>query len=261
MSRLLPVLVALALGACTSTGDGASEDVADPGAGAGGADLDAVCLVDGDCVAAASTCCECPTFAVAAGAGYHDACEEVECEPAQGCPALEAACEVGQCALRCAPVVTETLCDVGFSRDAAGCLVDECALPPSAPPACERDADCVQVAADCCGCERGGEDTAVAADQVAAHEAALDCPDEPACPGVNVCSPGAAPRCLRGQCVLADEGETDEGPGPDGGAGPDHADLCGTDDFGACPAGEVCVLNAADAPEAASLDVGACRPI
>src|SRR5690606_40804527 len=55
---------------------------------------------------------------------------------------------------------------------------------------------------DCCGCARGGMDTAVPASEVAAHEAALMCPQDPSCPDVDTCAPELAARCIAGACTL-----------------------------------------------------------
>jgi hypothetical protein len=104
----------------------------------------------------------------------------------------------------------------------------------------------VRIPADCCGCERGGEDRAAPATLADDLVESLMCPADPACPDVDVCDPSSVPRCLGGTCVLAGapmDAETSE---------------CGRPDLPPCPDGTVCVLNA-DA-EASSQGVGTCEP-
>jgi hypothetical protein len=225
---------------------------------------DVECGVDADCAPAAASCCECPTFALSVATGWADACADVVdtcADPsfAEACPLTEAVCADGACALRCQAVVCETACDTGFARDEGGCLLCECA--GGSPPAseCVDDGDCVRTRADCCGCEQGGADTAVPADQQTDFEAGLDCDPSPVCPGVDVCEPGAEPRCVAGSCALA--AAPDPGLTPD--AGPDDSPgdtvYCGGP-YGACPAGHVCVLNDPSASDAADMGVGACQP-
>jgi hypothetical protein len=109
---------------------------------------------------------------------------------------------------------------------------------------CDGDADCVRVRDDCCGCENGGADTAVAAGDAAAHDAALMCPASPACPGGNSCAPDLAARCVQGMCSLV--------------AGPLPAGACGRADLMACPEGQFCYVNASD--QATMHGVGVCQP-
>jgi hypothetical protein len=106
----------------------------------------------------------------------------------------------------------------------------------------------VRAQADCCGCERGGSDTAVPASQLPGHLAGLMCTGDEACPGVSTCTAGATPRCQVGRCVLA-------APTTDPGA---PAGACGRPELPPCPPGEVCVINESDA--AGDLGVGVCRP-
>jgi hypothetical protein len=220
------------------------DDSADPGA-----PPPAACVTADDCALASTTCCGCGEYGVSADS-RGDACDEVECPPpAPGeCPALIAACVNGACAAACAPVVCELSCANGFAADAYGCLTCACAEAPPASAECSEDVECAQVAADCCGCARGGADTAVPASEADAFSESLMCPDRPACPEVDVCDPSVAPRCRGGRCVL--EGDPDDGAG-------EAAPTCGRPDLPTCPEGTVCVLNA---DSAASMDgVGSCQ--
>ena len=108
---------------------------------------------------------------------------------------------------------------------------------------CGLDSDCARVRDDCCGCERGGEDTAVLASQVAAHDAALNCSANPACPEVSTCAPDLAARCVQGTCSLVSGGLP--------------ADACGRADLAACPVSQVCTVNADE--QATMYGVGVCR--
>jgi hypothetical protein len=242
---LAPVCALLA--ACYPASDRGAQTDLDPDVG-GGASPPAQCGTDTDCVAVGATCCDCPSYAVPVEENY-GGCSDLPCEPAT-CPAVEAACVAGACQLRCQAVVTEQVCSHGFVRDALGCLLDRCETGADefGEPECADDVDCSQVPADCCGCDLGGADTAVPADEVVAHHGNLACPPEPSCPGVDVCDPDALARCMAGVCVLSSS------PG-DGGSG-----ACGTEQTGPCPAGEVCVLNDPEAADATALGVGVCRP-
>jgi hypothetical protein len=196
--RRLALASLLLLSACTGvSGDRASaegggdDDGDDSGGGLGSPDA-TECQLAADCVAAASTCCECPAFAVASSSGYEEACSEVNCDLPADCAAVEPACNAGRCELICSPLVTELVCDEGFAHDDFGCLLEACAPGPSGEAGeCDIHSDCVQVPADCCGCARGGSDTAVPADQVDPHLEGLDCPEQPYCPDVEVCEPDA----------------------------------------------------------------------
>jgi hypothetical protein len=247
-SRLLAALLALTA-ACGSSGTGAARDDDAENGGDLPSDV-APCEEAADCVLAASTCCECPTFAVATTDGYGDGCALVECpapDPSGACPALEAACEDQACAVRCAEVAATRTCAGGFARDALGCLLDACAEAPAAR--CEDDDDCVQVPADCCGCARGGADTAVLADAADAHADGLACTGDEVCPRVDVCDAGEVPTCVAGACALLGAPSEDD----------EATAYCGTPDHPSCPEGSACVLNADD-PVAAALGVGVCRP-
>jgi hypothetical protein len=76
---------------------------------------------------------------------------------------------------------------------------------PAVLGSCKADADCVTVAADCCGCSAGGKATAVARSEQAAYEAA----QRPRCAALacvammsNDPSCMAEPRCVLGRCRL-----------------------------------------------------------
>ena len=267
LPRSAAAALALALAACVGSGasdqlaDNGDSDGDDSGGGAGGDDSgqetppDAECAIATDCVAASSTCCECPSFAVPSSSGYDQACDEVGCEPESGCSAVEPACVGGACQLVCTPIATDLSCEFAFVRDDFGCLLDACAPTPDAEaPECEGDTDCVQVPADCCGCAAGGEDTAVPADQVDEHEDGLDCRVDPACPDVDVCDPAQEPRCVYGHCELSS-------PPSDGGGmdGDIPAIRCGIEGDPPCAGGQVCVLNHPDGGDATQAGAGSCQ--
>ncbi len=233
-------LLALTLvAACVGTRDqlaGVPDD-------AGGA-ANAQCVTAADCMLAASSCCACPAFA-APRTG--DACSDVMCPtPPTDCPQITAACVDGACTIACQPVRCDLSCPQGFASDAAGCLVCACAMSPEPQNACAVDADCAEIPADCCGCARGGADEAVLASQADAIVASRMCPPSPSCPDVDVCTPGAAARCLGGQCALVAPPPTTAG------------GECGRADEPPCPSGTVCVLNAD--PRATSDRAGTCQP-
>jgi hypothetical protein len=263
LPRSAAAALALALAACVGQAsdehqDGAGagdlgDDGGDDSGGAGEAPPDAECAVAADCVAAASTCCECPSFAVPSSSGYDQACDEVDCEPPSGCSAAQPACVGGACQLVCTPIATDLSCELGFARDDFGCLVDACATAPDAgADECELDADCVQVPADCCGCAAGGEDTAVPADQVDEHEDGLDCRADPTCPDVDLCDPSREPRCVYGHCELSAP--------PGDGSGDDVPSVrCGIDGDPPCEGGQVCVLNHPDGGDATRAGAGSCQ--
>jgi hypothetical protein len=238
-------LALAAVAACTRAAPDDALGLHDPN-GSGAAE----CAGDADCVAAASTCCECPSFALPASSGWKSACDAVMCPAdAPACDEVKASCDHGTCTLACAAIACDLSCDGGFAIDAAGCQVCACAPPPVANAmSCLSDGDCAEVRADCCGCKQGGADTAVPVAEVAAHDAALMCPTTPACPGVDVCVPGAAPRCDRGTCVLSDAAPGDVLP----------PGACGRPDLPACPTGLRCLLNAS--ADAAMAGVGVCAP-
>ncbi len=198
------------------------------------------CTLDADCVLVAASCCECPTFAVALADPAHRGCASIGC-PAMSCPNdVHAICEAGTCALACAPLACTLSCAEGYAIDpATGCLSCACAESPAA--ACASDADCVRTRADCCGCARGGQDTAVPASEQGAFDASLGCPDVPSCPLADTCAADLAPRCLAGACQLLP---------------PVPAGACGRTDLAGCPIGEQCTINVDG--EATSDGVGVC---
>jgi hypothetical protein len=242
-SFVLVVLVALA--GCP--GRFADEHAAgDDGAGGGSGGASAAeCFVASDCAPAGPKCCDCPTHAVPVDDPAQRACSDVDCPtPSCGSP-MEAACNGGQCELVCSAVActANVSCPGGFATDGNGCLTCECSVLTSTE--CGADTDCARVPDDCCGCDLGGDDTAIPAGQVAAHMASLMCPENPSCPGVSTCAPDLAARCVAGQCTLV--------------SGPLPANACGRPDLPACPANEVCTVNA-DA-QATMQGVGVCRPV
>jgi hypothetical protein len=203
------------------------------------------CEVDDDCIAVSWSCCGCPEVAVSRQSGYSDACGEVVCDEPLNCPSLGARCEQGACLLVCPLVSCDLLCPGGFSVDEHGCQVCACAAEPAAAR-CALDEDCAQVPADCCGCARGGMDTAVPVGDVDSQSGLLDCGPDAVCPEVDVCDPAAVARCENGTCALA-------GIGSEGGS-----TACGRPDLALCPEGQACVLNGSD--ETAMDGLGTCVP-
>lgn len=203
-------LAALALAGCPEAKVGDSHgDVADGGVILGNNPVPQ-CVTDDQCVLAGASCCSCPSYAVAADDPGVDACGGVEC-PMPVCPTnLRASCVQGSCAMTCQPLQCDLTCDNGFAIDANGCLTCTCAVTygsddtsgSDVPHACGSDADCREVEADCCGCARGGSDTAADARDVAALQASLACPSDPLCPGNDTCDADAALRCVAGRCFL-----------------------------------------------------------
>lgn len=264
MSRAVRYALALAavaaLAGCPSL---ASEDN-DPGGyvppQGGGGDI-GECAIDSDCRAAGPTCCECPTHALPATSESFDACDDASnCDPGGDCALTEAVCASGQCVLQCAAVSCELSCESGFRADDFGCLTCECEEPLTGGTMCADDLDCVQVPADCCGCARGGADTAVPAADAEAFTGAFDCDSQPACPDVDVCDADSEPRCVNGTCQLA-AGGGDNGEDADGGASAPQPAYCGTPEYPPCPAGSECVLNDPDANDANMAGVGVCLPL
>lgn len=282
-ARAAALLAVALLAACgdddqdSGTGDNASDDFgdgdgADDGTGGTGDDdsdqapgENYACSLPEECVAASSTCCGCPDFAARADSDYAAACEDVECDPPTDCPRVVADCVDSLCVIVCEPVVATQVCENGFARDSLGCLVDACRTdPPDPVVACEEDADCTQVPADCCGCSLGGADTAINVVQVDVYLESLACRRDPACPGLDVCDASQEPRCFAGGCTLApsdgsgtDDGGDGSGDGGDGAPGSEA--LCGAPEFPPCPTGQVCVLNYQDAEDATRIGVGTCR--
>lgn len=197
------------------------------GAGSGSGGALAECRIDGDCVAAGPKCCDCPTVAVPKSDPLHQACKDVTCPP-PSCPdSVAAACDDGRCVLRCLPMACQTTCADGYALDDNGCLTCTCAQIDAR--SCGVDPDCAETRADCCGCARGGADTAVPKSELAAYDQSLMCPTDPQCPSVDTCVPGVGPRCIQGACLLT----TATPPG-----------ACGRSDLPACAAGTACTVNA-----------------
>jgi hypothetical protein len=211
------------------------------------------CQVAEDCVLAASTCCECPTFGAPTASRFEDGCEDVRCEQQTDCGNVEAACDVGRCVMRCAAVIADRSCAEGFVRDAAGCLMNECDDfdGNGVDAECVFAQDCTIVPADCCGCARGGNDMAIPVSEAASYLGAMACDDDATCPEIDVCEAVVA-ECVAGECKLVADSPTPE-------PGEDDA-LCGSTELPACPAGQVCVLNDPDSSEAAIQGLGVCRP-
>lgn len=234
----LPLLLLLAACPQAHTEDANAGDdgsVTDPGGLA-------ACGDDVDCELAGRTCCECPTFALAAGDPKLDACDDVMCPPAETtCSAIRAVCVNHLCAVACEPVATTKTCADGFAADAAGCLIDECAAPDA--NACEVDDDCVETRADCCGCDRGGSNTAVPVGQRDSFDDTLGCTGGEQCPEVSTCRVDETPQCAQGTCKLI--------------AGGVPPDACGRPDLPACTNGAVCTVNASG--PATEHGVGVCR--
>jgi hypothetical protein len=236
---LLVVLVA----ACQL---GSGDRLASAGGGGGsgsGSSGASECSGDGDCTLAAATCCACPTFAVPQTDPAHLACADVTCPP-NNCPNnVRATCTSNTCTLTCVAMTCAQTCAAGFAVDATGCLSCTCA---SGATECMLDTDCTRVRADCCGCPRGGRDTAVPNSLAAQHDAALGCAANPQCPPVDTCPTDLAVRCVRGTCELVE------------GAGGLPANACGRADLPACSAGTVCTVNSD--PTATMAGVGVCLP-
>jgi hypothetical protein len=244
--RVSLLAFALLLAGCPGTLENrASEDDqggSGSGSGAGGGASASECRYADDCAPAGPKCCDCPTHAIPVDDPAYQACANVDCPtPSCGSP-MEAACQAGRCVLVCSPVTCDATCTDGFATDANGCLTCACAAPSAID--CSVDADCSRVRDDCCGCARGGNDTAVPTTLVSAHEAGLMCPTNPSCPEVDTCAADLAARCIAGSCTLV--------------AGPLPANACGRPDLPACPSGEVCTLNASD--PATMQGVGVCQP-
>jgi len=251
----LLALCAVAAAGCFGQSSDATglDGVNDPG-------LPPECSVNDDCVAAGPSCCEAWTHAVPRSSGWEQACEDVssQCDPVEQ-PGAEAMCASGSCVLQCLPVVCDQTFENGYATDSLGCL--KCEGAGSAPPAvaeCQADADCIRVPADCCGCENGGDDTAVASSSVDGYLGGLGCDPSPSCPGVNVCQAGLTPRCLNNTCVLLAEPNMDTPPdaGPNTPVG--GVTYCGSADLPPCPTGQVCVLNAPGAQDANQAGLGVC---
>lgn len=241
-------VLALTLAACFSSASelnaGGDDDAApdEPGA------VPLRCEVADDCVLAGATCCDCPTFALSVDDPKAQACEAVDCDNDTSTCAtnVEAACDRGQCVMACKPLECLT-CPDGYIAEVNGCLSCTCAPPPSTMPDCSADADCTRVRKDCCGCDEGGEDTAVPVADAAAFDQALMCPATPQCPGQEnlsdpTCDASFSPRCVRGGCALLDAAMP--------------ANACGRADLPECPTGQTCQINVD--PAASQYGVGVC---
>ena len=237
---VLALLVPFVFGACFQASD---QRAATVGSGSNGLGPAAACDVDGDCALAAATCCGCPSFAVgAADTSFDTSCMAVVCPmPTETCPSMVATCVAHVCTAACAPVACDASCTDGYVLDATGCLTCACATAPAG--GCTADRDCAEVPADCCGCARGGSDTAVLASDAASFEARLGCPSNANCPNTNTCEPAAAARCVQGQCELSTATALPAG-------------ACGRADLPGCPTNQQCILNAS--PDATALGVGVC---
>lgn len=241
-------LIALTLTACFGSASeiGAIDDDAfDPAPGA----TPFACRTADDCVLAGATCCDCPTFALSVEDPKALACDAVDCENDTSVCAtnVEPACDDNsQCVLACKPL-TCLQCPDGYIAEVNGCLSCTCAAPPSVMPDCTVDQDCARVRKDCCGCDDGGEDTAVPVASAGAFDQSLMCTSTPACPGMEnlsdpTCDPSFEPRCLRGSCELLNAAMP--------------AGACGRADLPECPAGQTCTINVD--PAASQYGVGIC---
>ncbi len=248
------------VGACTFSSD-ESAGLADPNDNGGGASI-AECELDTDCAPAASSCCECPTFALSVDSRYGDSCEDVDCQAPTACPDTRAVCGQGSCILECRPFLAsacEQSCNAGYAADELGCLTCECkVVTDPAVGECAVNDDCAKVASDCCGCARGGAEAAVPVSQVVDFAGGLGCDGSAVCPEVDVCNPDLTAQCLAGTCQLAAVRDSPTGPGPPD-ATPDGDTLCGTSELPPCPSGQVCVLNDPAAEDATGLGLGVCR--
>jgi hypothetical protein len=239
MRSLMPLLLIL-LGGCPQAHTDASNLGDDGGPMEPG--TKSSCVDDEDCELAGRTCCECPTFSLGAGDPKVDACDSVMCPPPQStCSMIRAVCVKNQCAVACEPVAVTKTCVDGFAADAAGCLIDECAVVNA--PACGGDGDCVETRADCCGCERGGSNTAVPVGVRASYDQELGCTGGESCPNVDTCVVDESPQCAQGTCKMI--------------AGEVPADACGRPDLAPCANGAVCTVNANDPAD--KHGVGVCR--
>lgn len=236
----IAALVLAASAACVGSVGLTAEPDLDDGAGSPSPSF---CIDDSDCVPAAATCCECPTFAVTRGDPVARACSSVECPKDDCAQNVTTRCNGDQrCELVCKPFACDQAgppCAYGYATDANGCLSCECAVPE--PNGCVADVDCARTRADCCGCAQGGDDTAVLVAERSSYDAMLMCGPSPACPGIDVCT-SDEPTCVQGRCDLIS---------------PDlPADACGRADLPPCGGGRLCLVNVND--QANMHGVGVC---
>ncbi len=244
-------LIALSLTACFGSASGLEafdDDPANPIPGDNPPGFE--CSFAEDCVLAGPTCCDCPTFAIPVDDPKAQACEPVECDNDTSTCAtnVEPACTAGRCEMACAPL-TCLECPNGYITEPNDCLSCTCAPPPSSSPKCMVDQDCVRVREDCCGCDQGGEDTAVAVSDAAAFDQSLGCSSSSQCPGQgNVSDPTCGSefeaRCVGGSCALLKAAMP--------------ADACGRADLPDCAAGQTCRINVD--LDASQYGLGVCRP-
>ena len=240
--RFVVALFTLVVVGCPGTTNNPSS-IGDDDNPSGSASGSAECSADYECAAAAARCCDCPTFAAPRTDPTVKACLGVACPMMPTCAANVApACRFGQCVLACVAMACPSTCDAGFALDASGCL--SCTCPGSNVSECSTDIDCARVPADCCGCSRGGADTAVPVGDQAEYSSQLGCPPSPSCPGVDTCAAELTPTCVEGSCKLI--------------SGDLPAGACGRADLPACPDGEVCTVNVDDTATVRGL--GVCVP-
>jgi hypothetical protein len=231
-SAALLCLVVLAACPQSNEADRSGEIPGDAGGFGTGGNGKSACKVSADCVPAAATCCDCPAFAINVDDPAHRACTGVTCPGNRTCPDnVTAACEQGFCVLACVEMACSETCAAGYTIDPTGCLSCACAVPE--PYGCMVDGDCVETRADCCGCQRGGMDTAVLASEQASFDAALHCSGTTTCPQVPACEPDVSPHCIQGRCELTSSSGLPPG-------------ACGRADLPACPASSVCTVNTSD---------------
>jgi len=236
--RTIVAAFLLLLAGCPTSAKQALDETGD---GAGSSPV-LECQRAADCAPAGAKCCDCPTHAVPTTDASYRACLDVMCQPKSCGSPTYADCDAGKCVLKCSPVECNQSCGDGFVTDDNGCLTCECAPTQGE---CSIDTDCARVANDCCGCDNGGEDTAVPVSQIQAHDGKLMCPANPSCPGGNSCAPDLAARCVQGACALVS------------GTLPPNA--CGRADLAVCAVDTVCTLNADDT--ATMEGVGVCLPV
>lgn len=199
------------------------------------------CFDASDCELAGKSCCECKSFALPASDPKLSACDNVPCPPPNmTCPKIHATCDRGKCVVACEPQAITMSCVDGFASDMAGCLIDACAQPKTD---CTIDSQCVRTRADCCGCVRGGKDTAVPTATRGTFDTSLNCTGSASCPEVDTCVADETAQCAQGECRLI--------------AGDIPPQACGRPDLPACPVGKTCTVNADTTAD--KHGVGVCR--